>query len=158
MKQCRLIVAVLLMALCLSACAAADEPAKYTSGDFVYILLEDGTAEIVDYTGKATTLTVPKELDGYRVTSVGSRTFWDCDFIEGITIPDTIEHVSVYAFLGNSNLTCFRVNAIPKQKAPPGRWCFCFGGPEGIRTLDLSDANRTRSQLRYRPMGTASLL
>ena len=26
------------------------------------------------------------------------------------------------------------------------------GGPEGIRTLDLSDANRTRSQLRYRPM------
>ena len=25
------------------------------------------------------------------------------------------------------------------------------GGPEGIRTLDLSDANRTRSQLRYRP-------
>ena len=27
-----------------------------------------------------------------------------------------------------------------------------FGGPEGIRTLDLSDANRTRSQLRYRPI------
>ena len=27
-----------------------------------------------------------------------------------------------------------------------------YGGPEGIRTLDLSDANRTRSQLRYRPM------
>ena len=26
-----------------------------------------------------------------------------------------------------------------------------IGGPEGIRTLDLSDANRTRSQLRYRP-------
>ena len=26
-----------------------------------------------------------------------------------------------------------------------------FGGPEGIRTLDLSDANRTRSQLRYGP-------
>ena len=27
-----------------------------------------------------------------------------------------------------------------------------YGGPEGIRTLDLSDANRTRSQLRYRPI------
>ena len=27
-----------------------------------------------------------------------------------------------------------------------------YGGPEGIRTLDLSDANRTRSQLRYGPM------
>ncbi len=29
---------------------------------------------------------------------------------------------------------------------------FLFGGPRGIRTLDLSDANRTLSQLSYRPM------
>ena len=29
---------------------------------------------------------------------------------------------------------------------------FHFGGPEGIRTLDLSDANRTLSQLSYGPM------
>ena len=28
---------------------------------------------------------------------------------------------------------------------------FHFGGPEGIRTLDLSDANRTLSQLSYKP-------
>ena len=27
-----------------------------------------------------------------------------------------------------------------------------FGGPEGIRTHDLSDANRTLSQLSYRPI------
>lgn len=26
-----------------------------------------------------------------------------------------------------------------------------LGGPEGDRTLDLTDANRTRSQLRYGP-------
>ena len=30
-----------------------------------------------------------------------------------------------------------------------------FGGPGGIRTLDLSDANRTLSQLSYRPIGSA---
>ena len=29
---------------------------------------------------------------------------------------------------------------------------FHFGGPEGIRTLDLSDANRTLSQLSYGPV------
>ena len=29
---------------------------------------------------------------------------------------------------------------------------FLFGGPEGIRTHDLSDANRTLSQLSYRPI------
>ena len=29
-----------------------------------------------------------------------------------------------------------------------------FGGPEETRTLDLSDANRTLSQLSYRPLLT----
>ena len=29
-----------------------------------------------------------------------------------------------------------------------------IGGPRGIRTLDLSDANRTLSQLSYKPIGT----
>ena len=29
-----------------------------------------------------------------------------------------------------------------------------YGGPEGIRTLDLSDANRTLSQLSYKPVFT----
>lgn len=33
-----------------------------------------------------------------------------------------------------------------------------FGGPDGIRTHDLSDANRTRSQLRYRPKENIQLL
>lgn len=31
---------------------------------------------------------------------------------------------------------------------------YLFGGPEGIRTLDLSDANRTLSQLSYKPVFT----
>ena len=31
------------------------------------------------------------------------------------------------------------------------RRVFLFGGLEGIRTLDLSDANRTLSQLSYEP-------
>ena len=34
----------------------------------------------------------------------------------------------------------------PKRKASAVADAFLFGGPEGIRTLDLSDANRTRSQ------------
>ena len=32
------------------------------------------------------------------------------------------------------------------------------GGPGGIRTLDLSDANRTLSQLSYRPMTLTQIL
>ena len=40
----------------------------------------------------------------------------------------------------------------PRQNKKPPKGDFCFGGPEGIRTLDLSDANRTLSQLSYKPV------
>ena len=33
-----------------------------------------------------------------------------------------------------------------------------YGGDEGIRTLDLSDANRTLSQLSYAPAFAAKVL
>ena len=47
-----------------------------------------------------------------------------------------------------------RTSSTEKQKVrqPIVSWtAVLLGGPEGIRTLDLSDANRTRSQLRYGP-------
>lgn len=57
----------------LTACALAEEtePTVYTAGDWDYILLADGTAEIAGYTGAATELTIPTEHDGHAVTSFG---------------------------------------------------------------------------------------
>ena len=47
--------------------------AGITSGDFQYEVLSetDKTCEITYYTGSATTLDIPSELDGYTVTSIG---------------------------------------------------------------------------------------
>ena len=39
-----------------------------------------------------------------------------------------------------------------------GKCLNCFGGPEGIRTLDLFHAMEARSQLRHRPSHLQSLL
>ena len=41
------------------------------------------------------------------------------------------------------------------KKPPPAKSAEAIGGPGGIRTLDLSDANRTLSQLSYRPLWRA---
>lgn len=46
-----------------------------TSGDFRYIVLPDGTAEIVDYLGTQQALTIPSTLDEYTVTSIGREAF-----------------------------------------------------------------------------------
>ena len=47
--------------------------------------------------------------------------------------------------------------AEPKEKSHDIVVTFFFGGPEGIRTHDLTDANRTLSQLSYRPKYNAGL-
>ena len=45
------------------------------------------------------------------------------------------------------------LRVLNKKKTPCQQTrSFAFYGPGGIRTLDLSDANRTLSQLSYRPM------
>ena len=68
----KVLFAVLALALLLGAAALAEEPEVFTSGDFQYILLEDGTAEITKYSGKDVELVIPETLDGYRVSSVPS--------------------------------------------------------------------------------------
>ena len=40
---------------------------------------------------------------------------------------------------------------ITQMKKAPSRVPFSFGGPEGIRTLGLCDANAALSQLSYGP-------
>ena len=48
----------------------------FTSGDYQYTVLDDGTAKITRYTGSATELTIPSEIDGHSVTSIGYQAFY----------------------------------------------------------------------------------
>lgn len=96
MKKLWLLVALLLCFVL--PCAAEDNPAEYTSGDYQYVLLEDGTAQITDYTGKAIQLEVPSELDGYRVTSIGYHAFYGIGSLTSITLPDSVTSIEDRAF------------------------------------------------------------
>ena len=107
MKKCIALVLVLLALVC---CAAADEPTEYTCGDFTYILLEDGTAEITDYFGNAAELVVPDTLDGYKVTGIGDDAFYSCDSLTSITIPDSVTQMGANPFRSCKKLTSIRVS------------------------------------------------
>ena len=123
MKQCKLFIAILLTMLCLLACAAADEPTVYTSGGYKYILLEDGTAEIVAYTGKAETLDVPDALDVYRVTSIGDWAFYFCTSLTSTTLPDSVVSIGDYAFYSCDSLTSI---TLPDSLTSIGAEAFSF--------------------------------
>ena len=59
-----------LLLLLISPAMAVDEPQEYTSGDYGYILLDDGTAEITQYFGTDAVVHLPDTIDGFTVTSL----------------------------------------------------------------------------------------
>ena len=95
MKKTLCLLIALGMLAALGACAAAENVITlYRTKDFVYILLEDGTAEIYSYTGRGESgVVIPEEVDGYHVSSLGDTAFTGNIKITDVTIPSTVTHV-----------------------------------------------------------------
>ncbi|MBR6667015.1 MAG: leucine-rich repeat domain-containing protein [Clostridia bacterium] len=107
-----LVLLIMLMAAVMLTSAAEDEPTVYISGDFKYVLLEDGTAEITDYLDykrAVTELTIPATLDGHSVTSIGYQAFYGCSKLTSVTIPNSVTSIGDSAFSICSKLTSITI-------------------------------------------------
>lgn len=93
--------------------------APQTSGEFIYKVLEDGTAQIIQYTGTDKKVVFPDSIDGTPVTAVGEiGDLWyffsrvvPYDTQE-VVLPDGITHIGDMAF--NSCIELKKIN-IPKS-------------------------------------------
>ena len=93
---------------------------RYVSGNFKYKILEDGTAELRDYSGSAAVVIVPETFYGRKVTvitgafssksvtsvtipntvkTIGSLAFFGCKKLKSIELPDSVEYIDVGAFV-----------------------------------------------------------
>ena len=77
---------------------AANERIDST-GDYQYVVLQDGTAKIIKYLRGAGVVKIPAALDGHQVTAIGAA-FYGKRLITGIEIPDTVTDIGVRAFSG----------------------------------------------------------
>ena len=91
------------------------------SGDYQYILLTDGTAELTNYTAYAKFLTVPAQIDGHAVASIGSEAFINSEFLSSIILPDCLTTIGIDAFCGCSFLTSI---TLPNSLTTIGNWAF----------------------------------
>ena len=88
-----------------TAARGEEEPEILTSGDYQYALLEDGTAEIREYTGKADSLEIPDTLDGHPVTRIGYNAFSYNTSLASVAIPNSVISIGNSAFSNCTSLT-----------------------------------------------------
>lgn len=82
-----------LLAAFVALMALTFEASAKTYGDYEYTVLNDGTAEINRYSGSATELIIPLELDGYKVTSLNGWVFGGNANLTSITIPESVKMI-----------------------------------------------------------------
>ena len=113
-------------------------------GDLVYDLNEETkTALIVgclDYVSNDPfTVSIPNTVafDGqnYTVTGIGYEGFYDCTYMEGITIPDSITEIGMEAF---EDCTCLKSVIIPNSVTSIG-WG-AFYGCSSLKSITIPDS------------------
>ena len=117
------------------------------SGDYQYILLTDGTAELTNYTAYAEFLTVPAQIDGHAVASIGSEAFINSEFLSSIILPDCLTTITLPsslttigngAFAGCESLTR---SILPSSLTSIEAWA--FSGCESLASITLPDSLTT---------------
>ena len=114
---------------------AAVNVSAESSGDFEYSVLDDGTAEITGYKGVDAEVTVPDEIGGRKVTSIGKAVFSYCENLTGISIPDSVVSISSYAFYCCKGLTRL---TIPDSVVSIGDYAVCCC--KNIESITIPDS------------------
>jgi len=66
--------------------------------------INNGEVEITGYTGKASVVMIPAQIEGCPVTTIGNRAFLDCTFLTDVQIPQSVTSIQTYAFDGCTGL------------------------------------------------------
>lgn len=76
----------------------------FESGDY-YCMLEYGTIRICGYTGPDSELTIPKEINGYKVTAIDDFAFSNNKNLTKVVIPEGVSYIGSCAFENCTNIS-----------------------------------------------------
>ena len=103
------VLAIAMMLSCVSSYGLevkAADGSLMVSGDYQYYVNEDGNSVTIrEYTGSGGDVTIPSEIDGKKVTSIGVCAFLECNSLTSVTIPNGVESIRISAFSRCSGLT-----------------------------------------------------
>lgn len=124
----------------------SKNPDYKTSGDWKYLLADDGSAVLAGYTGTGTEITLPSEIDGKPVKSIADSAFYNHKELKSVTIPEGIESIGNSAF---SWCTSLRNITIPGSVTAIGNaafsWCTSLNDvtlPDSVKSIGESGFER----------------
>ena len=80
------------------------------AGDFEIKRTGKGIAEVSKYTGSDTAVTVPEEIDGYRIVQIGSQFLRKSNKVEKLVLPPSVEAINPQAFSTWRNMVAVEVS------------------------------------------------
>ena len=98
------------------------EPASSGTDGLQYEFYED-YAEVVGYSGDATEVVIPAEVNGLPVTTIGDYAFGACYSLTSITIPNSVTTIGNSAFLGCYSLTSITIPNSVTTIGEDAFWC-----------------------------------
>ena len=82
-----------------------EDSDTYICGNYQYAVLADGTVRITKYTGNDTEIHIPVTIDGYSISQIGARAFFNNENLESVWMDQAPLTVIQYeAFRGCENL------------------------------------------------------
>ena len=105
----------------------------FTLGGLDYEIVDGRSVTIKQYTGNATAMYIPAEIQGLPVTAIGDHAFYNLTRLTSITIPSSVTSIGNSAFSGCANLTSV---TIPTSVKSIGN--SAFAGCEKLTGVTLS--------------------
>ena len=95
----------------------------FEKGGIYYNILseQDKTVEVTGYEEECSEYSIPAEVNGYAVISIGKEAFLYCDGLKSINIPSSVTTIGAHAFDGCENLTSID---IPNSVTTIGKGAF----------------------------------
>lgn len=85
--------------------------------------ITNGEAGIVGYSANDTIVMIPDTIEGYPVTFIGERAFYDCRRIVAIQFPKNVKTIGAYAFCHCTGLASL---TLPEGLKTIGDYAFCY--------------------------------
>ena len=151
----------ILLSLCMTLCVAQLPAMAQTTQDGFEYLIEGELVTVTGYTGSATELEIPAEIEGLPVTKIGDYAFLGKTAITSIKIPDSVSEIGVGAFYMCTKLAEIDLGqgvetigddafnscksllslTLPDSARSIGNWAFKYC--EGLKTVDLGNGLET---------------